>query len=92
MAKQVVWSTVPIVIVPKNDCRLKSQNLSHMKWDKAILWTEFVVDDPRSIHSFISKDPKKYADRFIDKLIARTDQLEKNPNSGRVVPEFEGLL
>ena len=53
-----------------------------------IIWTEFAVDDLRSIHSFISKDSKKYADRFIDKLIARTDQLEKNPNSGRVVPEF----
>lgn len=53
-----------------------------------IIWTEFAVDDLRSIHSFISKDSKKYADRFIDKLIARTDQLEKNPNSGRIVPEF----
>lgn len=53
-----------------------------------VVWTEFAVDDLRSIHSFISKDSKKYADRFIDKLIARTDQLEKNPNSGRVVPEF----
>ena len=53
-----------------------------------IIWTEFAVDDLRSIHSFISKDSKKYADRLIDKLIARTDQLENNPNSGRVVPEF----
>ena len=53
-----------------------------------VVWTEIAVDDLRSIHSFISKDSKKYADRFIDKLIARTDQLEKNPNSGRVVPEF----
>lgn len=53
-----------------------------------IIWTEFAVEDLKSIQGFISKDSKKYADRFIDKLIARTDQLEKNPNSGGVVPEF----
>ena len=32
-----------------------------------------------------------YADRYIDKLIERVDQLESNPKSGRVVPEF-GIL
>lgn len=53
-----------------------------------IIWTEFAVEDLRSIHDFISKDSKKYAYRFIGKLIARTDQLMKSPNSGRVVPEF----
>lgn len=49
---------------------------------------EFSVEDLRSIHSYISKDSKVYADRFIDKLISRVNQLETNPNSGRVVPEF----
>jgi toxin ParE1/3/4 len=37
---------------------------------------------------YISKDSKRYADRHIDKLISRVEQLHNNPNSGRVVPEF----
>jgi toxin ParE1/3/4 len=53
-----------------------------------IIWTEFALEDLRLIHDYISKDSKVYADRYIDKLISRIDQLEKNPNSGRVVPEF----
>ena len=53
-----------------------------------IIWTEFAIEDLKSIHEYISKDSKVYADRFIEKLISRVDQLESNPHSGRVVPEF----
>lgn len=45
-------------------------------------------EDLRIIHEYISKDSKFYADRFIEKIINRVDQLESFPNSGRVVPEF----
>lgn len=53
-----------------------------------IIWTEFAVDDLKSIHTYISKESKVYADRFIDKLINRVGQLENYPESGRIVPEF----
>lgn len=53
-----------------------------------IIWTELAVEDLRSIHDYISKDSKVYADRYIEKLISRVDQLETNPQSGRAVPEF----
>jgi toxin ParE1/3/4 len=53
-----------------------------------IVWTEFALEDLKSIHGYISKDSKIYADRFIEKLISRVDQLENNPESGRIVPEF----
>jgi toxin ParE1/3/4 len=53
-----------------------------------IIWTEFAVEDLRSIHDYISKDSKHYADRYVDKIITRVEQLETNPQSGRVVPEF----
>ena len=53
-----------------------------------IIWTDFAIDDLKSIHEFISNDSKRYADRFVEKLIARVDQLENFPKSGRVVPEF----
>jgi addiction module RelE/StbE family toxin len=54
-----------------------------------IIWTEFAIEDLRSIHEYISKDSKVYADRVIDKIITRVDQLESFPKSGRVVPEFD---
>jgi toxin ParE1/3/4 len=54
-----------------------------------IVWTEFAIEDLRLIHDYIAKDSKTYADRFIDKLINRADQLEEFPKSGRVVPEFD---
>ncbi|NBP67996.1 MAG: type II toxin-antitoxin system RelE/ParE family toxin [Cytophagia bacterium] len=53
-----------------------------------VVWTDLAIEDLKSIHEYISKDSKFYADRFVTKLIDRVDQLEKHPQSGRVVPEF----
>jgi toxin ParE1/3/4 len=53
-----------------------------------LIWTEFALEDLRLIHEYISLDSKRYADRFIEKLIDRVDQLEGFPKSGRIVPEF----
>jgi addiction module RelE/StbE family toxin len=53
-----------------------------------VIWTEFAVEDLRSIHAYISQDSKVYADKFIEKIISRVEQLETHPKSGRVVPEF----
>ena len=53
-----------------------------------IVWTDLAKEDLRSIFDYISRDSKIYASRHLDKLISRVDQLESNPRSGRVVPEF----
>jgi len=53
-----------------------------------IEWSEIALDDLREIHAYISKDSKMYADRYVDKLFSRVDQLETHPKSGRVVPEY----
>lgn len=53
-----------------------------------IVWTEFALEDLQSIHEYISRDSKVYADRVTDKIILRVNQLENFPGSGRVVPEF----
>ncbi len=53
-----------------------------------IIWTEFALSDLKQIHEYISRDSKFYADRFVNKIISRVDQLEDFPKSGRVVPEF----
>lgn len=57
-----------------------------------IIWTEFAIEDVKSIHDYISKDSKVYADRLIEKLISRVDQLGSNPRSGRIVPEFNNEI
>lgn len=53
-----------------------------------VIWTDLAISDLKSIHEYISRDSKIYADRFIEKLISRVDQLENYPESGRIVPEF----
>jgi len=53
-----------------------------------IIWTEYAIEDLRLIHEYISKDSKRYADRLVEKIIERVDQLENFIKSGRVVPEF----
>ncbi len=53
-----------------------------------VVWTDLAIQDLKSIHEYISKDSKVYADRFVTKLISRVDQLENHPQSGRTVPEF----
>lgn len=53
-----------------------------------IIWTELAIEDLRLLHEYISRDSKAYADKHIEKLISRVDQLENFPQSGRMVPEF----
>ena len=55
-------------------------------------WTEIALEDLHLIHQYISIDSKVYADRLIDKIINRVDQLENFPKSGRVVPEFNSEI
>lgn len=56
--------------------------------ENTIVWTELALEDLKTIHSYISKDSKYYADRLIDKIISRVGQLVEYPLSGRIVPEF----
>ena len=53
-----------------------------------VVWTDLAIEDLKSIHDYISRDSKFYADRFVTKLINRVGQLENHPQSGRIVPEF----
>lgn len=53
-----------------------------------IFWSDLAVNDLKTIHSYIKVDSKFYADRQVQKIIKRIDQLENFPESGRIVPEF----
>lgn len=53
-----------------------------------ILWTDIASKDIESIHAFIAKDSRHYADVFVAELIKSVDVLERFQRSGRVVPEY----
>lgn len=53
-----------------------------------IIWTSLAVSDLRIIHNYISAESKVYADRMIERIIAKVTVLNNFPESGRVVPEF----
>jgi len=50
-------------------------------------WTKPAVNDLDSIHEFIGRDSKLYADSFIEKILNTVDKLEDFPEIGRKVPE-----
>ena len=54
-----------------------------------VFWTELALEDLKSIHDYISKDSQVYADRMVDKILKRADQIENFPKSWRVVPELD---
>ena len=53
-----------------------------------VYWTDTAVDHLRAIHAYVAQDSKIYADRLIDRLTRRSEQISLFPLSGRVVPEF----
>jgi addiction module RelE/StbE family toxin len=56
-----------------------------------IIWSELALEDLKHIHDYNSKDSLIYANRVIEKIILRIEQLEKFPRSGRVVPELNNI-
>ena len=54
-----------------------------------IRWTKRSLRDLEKMDELISFDSVFYAERFIQKVISRVDQLIEFPESGRIVPEKE---
>ena len=40
-----------------------------------VVWTDLAIEDLKSIHEYISKDSKFYADRFVTKLISKLKMM-----------------
>ena len=54
-----------------------------------VVWTDTAKGNLRTIHKYIAQNSPAYADRMVDKLTARSNQIGAFPLSGRVVPEFD---
>ena len=52
-----------------------------------VQWSRKAISDLEAIRAYISRDSIRYAKAVTRALVLRTDQLEQQPRSGRVVPE-----
>ena len=51
-------------------------------------WTNTALNNLRAIHEYTAQNSKIYADRLIDRLTRRSEQIGLFPRSGRMVPEY----
>src|SRR5256885_1085219 len=52
-----------------------------------VVWSDEAVAHLAQIHSFISSDSQKYADKFIVKLMEAVEKLSSFPELGRRMPD-----
>ena len=51
-------------------------------------WTNRALDHLLAIHEYAAQNSKVYADRLVDRLTRRSEQVGLFPRSGRTVPEY----
>ncbi|WP_299249824.1 type II toxin-antitoxin system RelE/ParE family toxin [uncultured Cytophaga sp.] len=54
-----------------------------------VTWTDNAVQDLNDIAEYISKDSIRYAELTVQELFESVDILEKYPNFGTIVQEFQ---
>jgi addiction module RelE/StbE family toxin len=52
-------------------------------------WTDTALGHLRAIHAYIAQQSPDYAQRTVDRLTGRSQQIADFPLSGRMVAEFE---
>ena len=56
---------------------------------KELLWTETAKRDLQLIYDYIANDSIFYADKFVDELFEKAENLKSFSGVGRVVPEIQ---
>jgi toxin ParE1/3/4 len=51
-------------------------------------WTRVAISQLDSIYEFIGRNSPYYAQVTVDRITARSKQIEAFPNSGHIVPEY----
>ena len=54
-----------------------------------VLWTDNAISQLIGIYDYIARDSAFYAQRMVDRLTRRSQQISDFPESGRWVPEYE---
>jgi toxin ParE1/3/4 len=52
-------------------------------------WTDAALEQLWAIHEYLAQSSPEYAQRVVDRLTRRTQQIRNFPLSGRVVREFD---
>lgn len=52
-------------------------------------WTRTAVEHLVAIYEHIAHDAPLYAQRVVDRLTRRSEEIAQFPESGRIVPEYE---
>ena len=53
-----------------------------------IIWSPLAVDRASEIAEYIAQDKPSAAERWINKVFTKVDQLKSSPQVGRIVPEI----
>ena len=53
-----------------------------------IIWSPLAVDRASAIAEYIAQDKPSAAEKWINTVFSRVEQLKSSPNIGRVVPEI----
>ncbi|NET62153.1 MAG: type II toxin-antitoxin system RelE/ParE family toxin [Symploca sp. SIO2E6] len=54
-----------------------------------VVWTNTAIEHLQAIHDYIARNSTLYANRVIEQLLSRSQQIAEFPYSGRTVPEFQ---
>ena len=54
-----------------------------------VKWTDNALEQLSAIHEYIARSSPEYAQRVVDRLTNRSQQIGSFPLSGRVVAEFD---
>jgi addiction module RelE/StbE family toxin len=52
-------------------------------------WTRNAIDHLVNIYEYISLNSPTYAKQMVDRITGRSVQIADNPQSGRMVPEYQ---
>ena len=54
-----------------------------------ILWTDAALNQLEAIRDYLAQTSSEYAQRIVERLVNRSEQIAGFPRSGRMVPEYE---
>ena len=54
-----------------------------------VFWTETAINHLSAIYSYVAQNSPQYAQRLVERITSRSQQIAQFPLSGRIVPEFK---
>ena len=53
-----------------------------------VVWAPQAIEDVEAIRAYVARNSIHYADLVVEQIVAAVTRLDRNPLSGRVVPEI----